>query len=98
MDLKKLSKNVKKLASKSPLSFAASALCFVYGACTAIFESMPLHFGIVISIAAALIIIEGDQSEETKNSFFEYTVVFMILQFWMGVLFVIGFLLGVLLR
>ena len=84
--------------SESPMPLTAFALCFVYGACTEIFESMPLHFGIVISIAAALIIIEGDQSEERKYSFFEYTVVFMILTFPMGVLFLIGFLLGVLLR
>ena len=83
-----------KLASESPLSLTAFALCFGYGAYTAIFETMPLDFRVVIAIAAAVVIIEEDQSKKNKHSFFEYTVIFFVFAFWMTMFFCVGFLLG----
>ena len=83
-----------KLASKSPLSLTAFALCFGYGAYTAIFETMPLDYRVIIAIAAAVVIIEEDQGEKNKHSFFEYLVMFFVFGFWMTFLFAVGFISG----
>ena len=85
---------LKKLASEAPLLLTAFALCFGYGAYTAIFETMPLDSRVVIAIAAAVVIIEADQGEKNKHSFFEYSVIFFVFGFWMTFLFLVGFLLG----
>jgi hypothetical protein len=83
-----------KLASESPLSITASALCFAFGAYSATFETMPLDYRVVSAIAAAVVIIEADQGEKNKHSFFEYTAIFFVFWLWMTFLFAVGFLLG----